>query len=203
MGSRCGNAKGAASKRAMNLPEPVLQAYKKRFRDLRDTIGPSLHSVLDHFGELNDDLWLVLNRVVDWRERSAGLLLEPDRLIAAFLGSSNGCSKRRVPPVFCELLGDFWPDVLRLLELGEDTRGESHFRKILACFPKSTPAADRDTRELQLTDLDGTGNGSDFVNPLEELDEHYADCLYPAEPTLFKALRAIEDQRSVPDPDGL
>lgn len=185
----------------MDLPKPVLQAYKTHFLDLRSKTGGSLRSVLTSFGELNDELWLVLNRVVDWRERYCDSLLEPDRFIAAYSGVRADAQNGGFHQYFANSAGDFWPNLLKLLQLGGDRDGEAHFRKVLAHFPNSSPAVERTERELQLEELDGTANGGEFSDPFESLDEQYYDCLYPTDETLFAALMAMDDVDFIPDPE--
>ncbi|MCR9197662.1 MAG: DMP19 family protein [Planctomycetaceae bacterium] len=168
---------------------------------MRATSGGSLHSVLSSFSELNDELWLILNRVVDWRERYCDSLLEADRLIAACSGARADVQNGGFHQYFANSSGDFWPDLLKLLQLSRDAAGEAHFREVLAHFPNSAPAIDREERELQLEQLDGTAKGEDFFDPFEALDQRYYDRLYPTDETLFAALKAMDDVEFIPNPD--
>ena len=102
---------------------------------------------------------------------------------------------------FANSASDFWPDLLRLLVLGGDERGESHFRRTLSFFPASSPSINRDERESQLAEIDGTDRG-EFESPFGALDsEYYSTCFYPSDDTLFLALKSIDDVEFVPDPE--
>lgn len=186
----------------MILPEPVLRSYQQHFRVVRATVGSTLHTVLDHHGKLDDDLWHLLNRIVDWRSRDGTTLLEPDRLVVAYWGVRSDVQNGGFHQYFANSSGDQWPDLLRLLELGGDDRGESHFRRALSYFPESSPSTDREERDAQLAAIDGSDQGG-FVNPFGALDsEYYTECFYPEEETLFRALKSLDDIEFVPDPDA-
>jgi hypothetical protein len=185
----------------MDLPEPVLHSYRQHFRRIRGTVGPTLHAVLRDREAMDDDLWHLLNRIVDWRVRYGEPLLEPDRFIAAFWGVRCDAQNGGFHQYFSNSAGDLWPDLLRLLVLGGEKHGESHFRRALSMFPDSTPSIVRDQRETQLAAIDGSLTG-DFVSPFAELDsEYYSTCFYPHDDTLFRALRSLDDVDFVPDPD--
>jgi hypothetical protein len=184
----------------MDLPESVLQSYRKHFRDTRETVGSSLHAVLDHHGKLDDELWHLLNRIADWRSRVGATLLEPDRFVLAYWGVRSDAQNGGFHQYFLNSSGDLWPDLLRLLELGGDQLAESHFRRVLSYFPSSSPSMDREQRTAQLAAIDGSDQ-SDFLNPFDTLDsEYYTECMYPDDETLFRALKALDDVDFVPDP---
>jgi hypothetical protein len=186
----------------MDLPEPVLQSYRQQFQDVRTSIGSTLHAVLDYHGRFDDNLWLLMNRIVDWRGRYCSTLLEPDRFVSAFWGVRTDAQNGGFHQYFENSAGDLWPDLLRLLVLGGDKRGESHFRRVLSIFPTSSPSADREERCAQLASIDGSDRG-DFADPFEALDsEYYSTCFYPEDDTLFGALKSLEDVEFVPDSDS-
>ena len=176
----------------MNLPEQVLQLYRKHFHDVRTTIGPDLHAILRHHGKLDKELWHLLNRVVDWRHRYASSLLEPDRFISAFWGVRCDAQNGGFHQYFSNSSGDEWPDLLRLLTLGGDSRGETHFRRVLLAFPDSQPSTDRDKRNQQLDEID-----SDYFDSLNS--EYYTECFYPEDEMLFLALSTLSNVEFVPD----
>lgn len=127
---------------------------------------------------------------MDWRVRYCDELLEPDRMIAAYSGVRSDVQNGGYHQYSS---GDLWRDLLRLLELGGDSEGEAHFRKVLTCFPDSSPAMNRDQRELQLDDLHDASSEGEFTDPFEELDAQYDEYFYPNKETLFKALRARDN----------
>ncbi len=91
--------------------------------------------------------------------------------------------------------GDEWPDLLRLLALGGDNRGEAHFRRVLCAFPDSQPSKDRDKRNQELDALDELD-----PNYFDSLDsEYYDECFYPEDETLFNALSKLSNVDFVPD----
>ncbi len=185
----------------MDLPEPVLHSYRQHFREIRATVGSSLHAVLRDREDMDDHLWHLLNRIVDWRGRYCESLLEPDRFIAAFWGVRCDAQNGGFHQYFANSAGDLWPDLLRMLVLGDDKNGESHYRRVLSFFPDSTPSVDRDERDAQLAAIDGSLTG-DFASPYAELDLEYCSTyLYPDDNTLFGALSSLNDVDFVPDPD--
>ena len=181
----------------MELPPRVLQAYMDHFRKVRVEAGASLGAVLRHYGELDEALWLLLNRVVDWRNRSNEEPHVADRYITAFWGVRCDAQNGGFSQYFSNSAGDLWPDLLELLILGEDENGEKHFRKVLAFFPNSSPSTDRDTRIDQLNRIEATKeNWDDQLNA-----EYYGDAFYPSDATLFRALNKLDDPEYVPAPD--
>lgn len=184
----------------MELPEPVLHLYHRHFRKIRETVGCRLHEVLDHSGSIDAELEHLLTRIVDWRGRYCESLLLPDRFVAAYWGVRTDAQNGGFHQFFANSAGDFWPDLLRMLELGRNDAALSHFQRVLAIFPDAKPELDRDLREEQLALLDGSRSGN-FLDPFADLNsEYYTDCFYPDENTLFVALRSLEDMDFIPDP---
>lgn len=185
----------------MDLPEPVLRSYQKHFREIRGTVGYRLHEVLDHFGTFDEELEQLCARIVDWRQRYCDSLLLPDRFLAAFWSVRTDAQNGGFHQFFLNSDGDSWPDLLRLLELGQNEAALSHFRRVLAVFPDSKPEFARELREEQLALLDRSRSGN-FLDPFAALNaEYYTDCFYPDENTLFVALRSLENIDFIPDPD--
>ena len=184
----------------MHLPEPVLDAYRKSFRHILITAGPSLHDIMHHFGELNDECWLLLNRVGDWRGRYAEALLESDRMICSFWGVRCDVQNGGFYQYFANSSGDFWPDLLRMLELGSDERGLNYFRRVLSIFPNSSPATERSARYDELCRIE-TADPAAAAEHFELLDGEYYECVYPDDATLSKALLSLDDIDFVPDPE--
>ena len=186
----------------MHLPEAVLKSYRNSFRDVIAIAGPTLHDVLKHFGELNDDCWLLLNRITDWRHRYAVALLESDRMICSFWGVRCDVQNGGFHQYFVNSAGDYWPDLLRMLQLGSNDRGLNHFRRVLSAFPDSTPEIDRAARNEQLRILESV-DADKIMDHFDRLDTEYYDCIYPENATLYTALLLLDDVEFVPDPDVL
>lgn len=183
----------------MGLPPQVLQRYVDHFRKVRVEAGPSLSEVLRHYGESSDALWLLLNRVVDWRNRANDQLHVADRYVTAFWGVRCDAQNGGFSQYFSNSAGDFWPDLVELLVLGEDEVGEAHFRRMLAFFPNSSPSTDRDTRNEQLCRIESVDERWDA--PFNA--EYYRDVFYPSDATLLRALNKLNDPEYVPDPDHI
>ncbi len=185
----------------MELPEPTLHSYRQHFRKIRETVGCRLHEVLDHFGKFDEELEHLCARLVDWRQRYCGSLLQPDRFVAAFWAVRTDAQSGGLHQYFLNSAGDSWPDLLRLLERGRNDAALTHFHRVLAMFPDSKPELARELREEQLAMLDGSRSGS-FLDPFAGLNsDYYSNCFYPDENTLFVALRSLEDVDFIPDPD--
>jgi hypothetical protein len=184
------------------LPHNVLRIYSEHFAKVRATIGASLHQLLDHYGEPKDGaldakFWHLLNRLHDWRQRYCPKLLNTDRFVRAYW-SVRGDVQNGGFEHYLEYSGDTWPDVLRVLELGEAEQACNHFRRVLALFPNSTPSLDQTERARQLQTLNRE-RPAETSESLSKLASEYYDPLYPADDTLYRALRQLEDEEVVPD----
>ncbi|MCC9600712.1 DMP19 family protein [Stieleria sp. JC731] len=182
----------------MNLPETVLKSYQNHFDQVRATIGSNLHDVLRAHDGKNDELMHLLARVVDWRICMNESLTEPDRFVAAFSGLRTDVQNGGFHQYFLNSAGDLWSDLLRMLILGGDHDGESHFRRVLDLFPESSPSTHQDTRAEQLDQIDERYMKSS-TSPFDELNsEFYRSCFYPDEKTLIKALKSLDDIEFIP-----
>ncbi|PQO26794.1 DUF4375 domain-containing protein [Blastopirellula marina] len=181
----------------MNLPPAVREAYVAHFRQIRADHGASLGAVLKHYGNLNDDLWLLLNRIVDWRQNLDIPPHAADRYVMASVGLRTDVQNGGFSQYFTNEAGNYWQDALAVLIGGDDAAGAAHFRRALAPFPNATPSVDQAERDAELGDIEDAD--PDWDNRLNA--EYCQELCYPSDETLFAALQALEDPDFVPNID--
>jgi hypothetical protein len=94
---------------------------------------------------------------------------------------------------FSNSAGDFWKDVLNGLGAIGDEDGKRQFEHVLSIFPGSSLSEDRETRNVQLDELEERDKPN-TLERFEEVDSAYAIRPFPRWELILNYVKAHPDE---------